>query len=65
MACPRCASGCAALCILEIEAQGPARDLHSGMYGGAAPNAVYGLIELLAKAKDATATFRFRASTMM
>ena len=29
------------------------RDLHSGLYGGAAPNAVYGLIELLAKAKDA------------
>ena len=30
-----------------------ARDLHSGLYGGAAPNAVFGLIELLAKAKDA------------
>jgi acetylornithine deacetylase/succinyl-diaminopimelate desuccinylase-like protein len=29
------------------------RDLHSGLYGGAAPNAVYGLIELLAKAKNA------------
>jgi acetylornithine deacetylase/succinyl-diaminopimelate desuccinylase-like protein len=38
---------------LELEALGPARDLHSGMFGGAAPNAVYGLIELLAKAKDA------------
>ena len=37
---------------MEMEAQGPARDLHSGMYGGAAPNAVYGLIELLAKVKD-------------
>jgi acetylornithine deacetylase/succinyl-diaminopimelate desuccinylase-like protein len=29
------------------------RDLHSGLYGGAAPNAVYGLVELLAKMKDA------------
>lgn len=29
------------------------RDLHSGLYGGAAPNAVYGLIALLAKAKNA------------
>jgi acetylornithine deacetylase/succinyl-diaminopimelate desuccinylase-like protein len=36
----------------EVEATGPSRDLHSGLYGGAAPNAVYGLIELLAKAKD-------------
>jgi acetylornithine deacetylase/succinyl-diaminopimelate desuccinylase-like protein len=37
---------------LEVEASGPARDLHSGVFGGAAPNAVYGLIQLLGKAKD-------------
>jgi acetylornithine deacetylase/succinyl-diaminopimelate desuccinylase-like protein len=50
---PTLCIGLRGLMYLEIEAAGPARDLHSGMYGGAAPNAVYGLIELLAKAKDA------------
>jgi acetylornithine deacetylase/succinyl-diaminopimelate desuccinylase-like protein len=45
--------GLRGLIYMEVEAQGPARDLHSGMYGGAAPNAVYGLIELLAKMKSA------------
>ncbi len=50
---PTLCIGLRGLVYLEIEAKGPARDLHSGMYGGAAPNAVYGLIELLAKAKDA------------
>jgi acetylornithine deacetylase/succinyl-diaminopimelate desuccinylase-like protein len=55
---PTLCVGLRGLIYLEIEATGPARDLHSGMYGGAAPNAVYGLIELLAKAKDAYGRIR-------
>ena len=50
---PTLCIGLRGLLYMEFEAFGPARDLHSGMYGGAAPNAVYGLVELLAKAKDA------------
>lgn len=50
---PTLCIGLRGLIYFEIHATGPARDLHSGMYGGAAPNAVYGLIELLSKAKDA------------
>lgn len=49
---PTLCVGLRGLIYAEIEASGPMRDLHSGLYGGAAPNAVYGLIELLAKAKD-------------
>ena len=63
---PSCiAEGLPTLCIglrglvyTEIEARGPSRDLHSGVYGGAAPNAVFGLIELLAKMKDANGTIQ-------
>jgi acetylornithine deacetylase/succinyl-diaminopimelate desuccinylase-like protein len=50
---PTLCIGLRGLCYMEVEAQGPARDLHSGLYGGAAPNAVFGLVELLAKAKNA------------
>jgi acetylornithine deacetylase/succinyl-diaminopimelate desuccinylase-like protein len=50
---PTLCVGLRGLIYVEIEATGPARDLHSGMYGGTAPNAIFGLIELLAKAKDA------------
>ncbi|MEJ7605993.1 MAG: M20/M25/M40 family metallo-hydrolase [Bryobacteraceae bacterium] len=48
---PTLCIGLRGLVYTEVEATGPARDLHSGLYGGAAPNAVSGLIELLAKAK--------------
>ena len=50
---PTLCIGLRGLIYTEIEARGPARDLHSGLYGGAAPNAVFGLVELLAKVKDA------------
>src|ERR1051326_3519106 len=50
---PTLCIGLRGLVYMEVEASGPARDVPSGLYGGAAPNAVYGLIELLAKAKDA------------
>jgi acetylornithine deacetylase/succinyl-diaminopimelate desuccinylase-like protein len=53
------AEGMPSLCIglrglvyMEVEAIGPAKDLHSGNYGGAAPNAIFALIELLSKAKN-------------
>ena len=50
---PTLCIGLRGLIYTEIEARGPARDLHSGVYGGAAPNAVFGLVELLAKMKNA------------
>lgn len=49
---PTLCIGLRGLIYMEVEAHGPARDLHSGLYGGAAPNAVYGLVQLLGKAKD-------------
>lgn len=55
---PTLCIGLRGLMYAEIEATGPARDLHSGLFGGAAPNAVYGLIELLSKAKDAAGHIR-------
>jgi acetylornithine deacetylase/succinyl-diaminopimelate desuccinylase-like protein len=50
---PTLCIGLRGLIYMEVDANGPARDLHSGLYGGAAPNAVFGLIQLLAQAKDA------------
>jgi acetylornithine deacetylase/succinyl-diaminopimelate desuccinylase-like protein len=51
---PTICNGLRGLMYTEIEAHGPSKDLHSGLYGGAAPNAVFGLVELLGKMKDAS-----------
>ena len=50
---PTLCIGLRGLIYMEVEAKGPSRDLHSGLYGGAAPNAVFGLVELLSKLKNA------------
>ena len=50
---PTLSIGLRGLVYTEVEAIGPARDLHSGLYGGVAPNPIFGLIELLAKCKGA------------
>jgi len=50
---PTLCIGLRGLMYTELECQGPRQDLHSGLYGGAAPNPLFGLIELLAKAKNA------------
>ncbi len=55
---PTLTIGLRGMIYMEWEATGPSRDLHSGLYGGAAPNAVFGLVELLAKCKDADGVCR-------
>jgi acetylornithine deacetylase/succinyl-diaminopimelate desuccinylase-like protein len=50
---PTLCVGLRGLVYTEIEARGAARDLHSGVFGGAAPNPLFGLAELLTKLKDA------------
>jgi len=49
---PTLCVGLRGLVYTELEAVGPKTDLHSGMYGGAAPNPFFGLIEIISKLKD-------------
>jgi acetylornithine deacetylase/succinyl-diaminopimelate desuccinylase-like protein len=49
---PTLCVGLRGLVYTEIEAQGAKTDLHSGMYGGAAPNPLFALIEIIGKLKD-------------
>ena len=50
---PTLCVGLRGLVYTELEAQGAATDLHSGVYGGAAPNPLFALIEIISKLKDA------------
>src|SRR5947208_11624678 len=50
---PTLCVGLRGLVYTEIEAIGAKVDLHSGMYGGAAPNPLFALIEIISKLKDA------------
>src|SRR5580700_4006526 len=50
---PTLCVGLRGLVYTELEAFGAKSDLHSGMYGGAAPNPFFALIEIISKLKDA------------
>src|ERR1700729_922259 len=50
---PTLCVGLRGLIYTEIEAVGAMVDLHSGVYGGAAPNPFFALIEIISKLKDA------------
>ena len=49
---PSLTVGLRGLCYTEIEARGPATDLHSGSYGGASPNPFFALCQIIARLKD-------------
>jgi acetylornithine deacetylase/succinyl-diaminopimelate desuccinylase-like protein len=49
---PTLCVGLRGLVYTEIEAVGAKTDLHSGIYGGAAPNPLFALIEIISKLKD-------------
>lgn len=49
---PSITTGLRGLSYVEVKLVGPNRDLHSGLYGGAAPNPINILCELIASLKD-------------
>lgn len=44
--------GLRGICAVQIEVQGATTDLHSGFYGGAVPNAIHALVELLGSVRS-------------
>ncbi len=49
---PTLCVGLRGLLYTELECQGAATDLHSGIYGGAAPNPLFALCQIISKLKD-------------
>jgi len=49
---PTLCVGLRGMCYTEVEATGAMTDLHSGMYGGAAPNPLEALARIITKLKD-------------
>jgi acetylornithine deacetylase/succinyl-diaminopimelate desuccinylase-like protein len=49
---PTLCVGLRGLVYTELECQGASTDLHSGIYGGAAPNPLFALCEIISKLKD-------------
>ena len=49
---PSITSGLRGLCYFEVKVKGSSIDLHSGVYGGAVPNPLTVLCELMAKLHD-------------
>jgi acetylornithine deacetylase/succinyl-diaminopimelate desuccinylase-like protein len=49
---PTVTTGLRGLSYVEVEVEGPNRDLHSGLYGGAVPNPIHVLSRMIAKLVD-------------
>lgn len=49
---PTVTTGLRGLSYVEVEVEGPSRDLHSGLYGGAVPNPIHVLSRMIAKLID-------------
>jgi acetylornithine deacetylase/succinyl-diaminopimelate desuccinylase-like protein len=49
---PTITTGLRGLVYFELEVQGPNRDLHSGVYGGAVMNPIHALCEIISKLKN-------------
>jgi len=62
---PRSPTGCAGNVYAEVTLEGPSRDLHSGLYGGAVVNPLNALTGILGQLHGPDGRVRLRAFTTM